>query len=203
MRGGRNRFGPMYKQDRALKQQKKALIQASGFTIENSLVSSELHGDLTFNGGCHHISIFHSAMLPMSQPPLLCSSQPFSLPGDSQYHCMTFSKGTVKSEQVNNCASSPDSAAGISSEVLHSRPFSPESSSMPQLVMEFLRCDPDELQLQHKTTAHLLQEQLSWEKPGKPSTFRHMCLMADQMLFSIVEWARTSIFFKQLKVIRC
>ncbi|XP_053138125.1 steroidogenic factor 1 isoform X2 [Hemicordylus capensis] len=34
MRGGRNKFGPMYKRDRALKQQKKALIRASGFKLE-------------------------------------------------------------------------------------------------------------------------------------------------------------------------
>uniref|UniRef100_S4RB56 Nuclear receptor domain-containing protein n=1 Tax=Petromyzon marinus TaxID=7757 RepID=S4RB56_PETMA len=29
MRGGRNKFGPMYKRDRALKQQKKAIIRAT------------------------------------------------------------------------------------------------------------------------------------------------------------------------------
>ncbi|XP_053287173.1 nuclear receptor subfamily 5 group A member 2, partial [Pleuronectes platessa] len=34
MRGGRNKFGPMYKRDRALKQQKKALIRANGLKIE-------------------------------------------------------------------------------------------------------------------------------------------------------------------------
>uniref|UniRef100_A0A8C6Y040 Steroidogenic factor 1 n=2 Tax=Elapidae TaxID=8602 RepID=A0A8C6Y040_NAJNA len=34
MRGGRNKFGPMYKRDRALKQQKKALIRANGFKLE-------------------------------------------------------------------------------------------------------------------------------------------------------------------------
>nr|XP_020640340.1 nuclear receptor subfamily 5 group A member 2 isoform X4 [Pogona vitticeps] len=34
MRGGRNKFGPMYKRDRALKQQKKALIRANGLKLE-------------------------------------------------------------------------------------------------------------------------------------------------------------------------
>ncbi|KAJ6652868.1 hypothetical protein lerEdw1_010586 [Lerista edwardsae] len=36
MRGGRNKFGPMYKRDRALKQQKKALIRANGFKLESA-----------------------------------------------------------------------------------------------------------------------------------------------------------------------
>ncbi|XP_063000664.1 steroidogenic factor 1 [Elgaria multicarinata webbii] len=36
MRGGRNKFGPMYKRDRALKQQKKALIRANGFKLETA-----------------------------------------------------------------------------------------------------------------------------------------------------------------------
>ncbi|XP_070614946.1 LOW QUALITY PROTEIN: steroidogenic factor 1 [Erythrolamprus reginae] len=34
MRGGRNKFGPMYKRDRGLKQQKKALFRANGFKLE-------------------------------------------------------------------------------------------------------------------------------------------------------------------------
>ncbi|XP_062815396.1 steroidogenic factor 1 isoform X2 [Anolis carolinensis] len=38
MRGGRNKFGPMYKRDRALKQQKKALIRANSFKLEGAAV---------------------------------------------------------------------------------------------------------------------------------------------------------------------
>nr|XP_028571190.1 steroidogenic factor 1 [Podarcis muralis] len=36
MRGGRNKFGPMYKRDRAMKQQKKALIRANSFKLETA-----------------------------------------------------------------------------------------------------------------------------------------------------------------------
>nr|AGA54133.1 nuclear receptor subfamily 5 group A member 1b [Dicentrarchus labrax] len=207
MRGGRNKFGPMYKRDRALKQQRKALIQANGFRIESSplLVSSTHQRDLTFTGGLHQVPILHSASLPAAQNDRI-SYQPQSLllpsysPAATQYQGTSFSNWTIKSERTNNCASSPGPAAGVGSDELHLRAFSPQGPRMPQLVMEFLRCDPDELQLQSKITARLVQEQTVWEKHGNLSTFSLMCLMADQMLFSIVEWARTSIFFKQLKV---
>ncbi|XP_031711520.1 steroidogenic factor 1-like isoform X3 [Anarrhichthys ocellatus] len=202
IRGGRNKFGPMYKHDRALKQQRKALIQASGFRIDSSppLGSSTQQRDLTFTGGLHPVPILHCTPLPTAQndrisyqPPSLCSLLPSDSPGVNQYQCSS-SNWTIKSEHVNN------SAAGIDSDELYSRPLSPSGPRMPQLVMEFMRCDPDELQLQNKITARLLQEHTDWEKHGNPSTFGLMCLMADQTLFAIVEWARTSIFFKQLKV---
>ncbi|KAM9337968.1 nuclear receptor subfamily 5 group A member 2-like [Symphorus nematophorus] len=203
MRGGRNKFGPLYKRDRALKQQRKALIQASEFKIESSPppVSSAHHRDLTFTDGLHPVPILHSSPLLIAQtdrisyqPPPLCSLLPSSTPAATQYPHSSFSNWTIKSEHINNCASSPGSTAGIISDEIYPGP------TMPQLVMEFLRCDPDELQLQNKITARLLREQTAWEEQGNPSTFSLMCLMADQTLFSIVEWARMSIFFKQLKV---
>ncbi|XP_074473560.1 nuclear receptor subfamily 5 group A member 2-like [Sebastes fasciatus] len=200
MRGGRNKFGPMYKRDRALKQQRKALIQAGGFRLDDGppLGSSTHQRDMTFTGGLHPVPILHSTSLPTAQsdrisyqPPTLCSLLPS--PGATQYQ--SFSNWTIKSEHANNCASPPGSA-----DELYLGPFSPQGPRMPPLVMEFLRCDPDELQLQNKITARLLQEHAAWEKHGNPRTFSLMCLMADQTLFSIVEWARASIFFKQLKV---
>lgn len=210
MRGGRNKFGPMYKRDRALKQQRKALIQASGFRIESSppLVSLTHQRDFTCTGGLHPVPILSTTPLATAQndsisyqPPSLCTPLHSNSPVATQYQCTSFSDGTVKSEHTNICTSSLGSAAGIyiDSDEVYSRPFSPHGPRMPQLVMEFVRCDPDELQLQNKITAHLQQEQ-GWEKHRNLITFSLMCLMADQTLFSIVEWARRSIFFKQLKV---
>lgn len=206
MRGGRNKFGPMYKRDRALKQQRKALIQASGFKIESSSAITTHHRDLTFTGGLLPFPILHSTSLPTTesdhisyQPTSLCSFLPSNSLVATQYQCTSFSNGTIKSEYIN-CASSTGAVAGIASYKLYSRPFSPQGFILPHLVSEFLRCEPDELQLHNKITTRLLQEQKGWEKQGNPNTFSLMCLMADQTLFSIVEWARTSIFFKQLKV---
>ena len=48
--------------------------------------------------------------------------------------------------------------------------------------------------------AYLQQEQASRSKHERLSTFGLMCKMADQTLFSIVEWARSSVFFRELKV---
>lgn len=211
MRGGRNKFGPMYKRDRALKQQRKALMQAGGFRQESSppLVASTHQRDFTFTGGLQPDPILHSAPLPTaqndsmsSQLQSLCSLLPSNSPGAAQHQCTLLSNWTIKSE-CNDHASSPGSAAGvyINSDELYSSSL--QGPGLPPLVMEFLRCDPDELQLQNKSTARLLQEQTGWNQHGNPNTFSLMCLLADQMLFFMVEWARTSIFFKQLKVRSC
>ncbi|XP_068191746.1 nuclear receptor subfamily 5 group A member 2-like [Antennarius striatus] len=192
MRGGRNKFGPMYKRDRALKLQRKASIHAGGFS---STVMSSMHQlDFTFAGGFSPVSILQSIQLPTAQnspispqPPSQCSLLP-SCPDPS-------ASWAPKSENPISDLSFPGSAAGSSSDKL-----SVPGPRIPYLVLELLRCDPDELQLQNKINDHLLQEQTNWEKPGSCSTFGLMCLMADQMLLSIVDWARTSLFFKQLKV---
>ncbi|XP_028457313.1 steroidogenic factor 1-like [Perca flavescens] len=186
MRGGRNKFGPMYKRDRALKQQRKALVQVMGLRTDHRPHLG--YSDLTL----------HSSPLPPAkndpisyQPPSLCSlSLSSNSPAAPQYQCAVFSNWTRKSEHSSNCA--PGSATTVSSDP---GPFSPHGPRMPELVMEFVRCDPDELQLQSKISAGLLREQ-----PANPSTFSLLCLVADHTLLSIVEWARTSVFFKQLKV---
>ncbi|XP_071322799.1 steroidogenic factor 1b [Trachinotus anak] len=195
MRGGRNMFGPMYKQDRALKQQRKALIQAGGFRLESSqtLGYSAHERDFTFTGGLQPdsiVGVWSGTPLPTAQndcityqPPSLCSPLPSDSPG-----------------ATSDCANPPGSAEGIytDSDELHSS--SPQGPRMPQLVMEFLLWDSDELKLQTKVSARLQQEQTGWRRHENPISFSLMCLMADQTLLSIVEWARTSIFFKQLKV---
>ncbi|XP_034402717.1 nuclear receptor subfamily 5 group A member 2-like [Cyclopterus lumpus] len=197
IRGGRNKFGPMYKRDRALKQQREALIQASGFRIDSSppMGSSTQQRDLTFTADLHSVPVLHCTPLHTAQNhrisyqhPSLCSLLPPDSAGVNQYQCASSSNWTIKSEHANSAA------------VIYSRPLSPRGPRMPQLVIEFVRCDPDELQLQNKIAARLLQEHTGWEKHSDPSNLCLMCHMADQTLFSIVEWARTSIFFKQLKV---
>lgn len=73
-------------------------------------------------------------------------------------------------------------------------------SSIPHLILELLKCEPDEPQVQAKIMTYLQQEQANRSKHEKLSTCGLMCKMADQTLFSIVEWARSSIFFRELKV---
>ena len=71
-------------------------------------------------------------------------------------------------------------------------------ASIPHLILELLKCEPDEPQVQAKIMAYLQQEQSNRQE--KLSTFGLLCKMADQTLFSIVEWTRNSIFFRELKV---
>jgi nuclear receptor subfamily 5 group A protein 2 len=71
-------------------------------------------------------------------------------------------------------------------------------ASIPHLRLELLKCEPDEPRIQAKIMTYLQQEQSNRQE--KLSTFGLLCKMVDQILFSIVDWARSSIFFRELKV---
>ncbi|PNJ50077.1 LOW QUALITY PROTEIN: NR5A2 isoform 4, partial [Pongo abelii] len=210
MRGGRNKFGPMYKRDRALKQQKKALIRANGLKLEAmSQVIQAMPSDLTISSAIQNI---HSASkgLPLNHaalPPTDYDRSPFvtspismtmpphgSLQGYQTYG--HFPSRAIKSEYPDPYTSSPESIMGYS--YMDSYQTS-SPASIPHLILELLKCEPDEPQVQAKIMAYLQQEQANRSKHEKLSTFGLMCKMADQTLFSIVEWARSSIFFRELK----
>ncbi|XP_061589482.1 nuclear receptor subfamily 5 group A member 2-like [Cololabis saira] len=190
MRGGRNKFGPIYKRDRALKQQKTALIQAHRFGQESRTGSSMHQRDVTF--------ILHDTLLNTNHPSTTSSFVP-SVPAAVIQQQDSYSNWTIKSECSDISAASTGFAAGIfiDQHEAYSRVVLTPGPRMPQLMMEFLRCDPDEVQLQ-KITAHLHQELTGCHLAS--STFSHMFVIADQLLRSIVDWARASIFFKQLQV---
>ncbi|XP_006892156.1 PREDICTED: nuclear receptor subfamily 5 group A member 2-like isoform X1 [Elephantulus edwardii] len=211
MRGGRNKFGPMYKRDRALKQQKKALIRANGLKLEAmSQVIQAMPSDLSISSAIQNI---HSASkgLPLNHaalPPTDYDRSPFvtspismtmpphgSLQGYQTYG--HFPSRAIKSEYPDPYTSSPESLMGYS--YMDSYQTS-SPASIPHLILELLKCEPDEPQVQGKIMAYLQQEQANRSKHEKLSTFGLMCKMADQTLFSIVEWARSSIFFRELKV---
>ncbi|XP_060251913.1 nuclear receptor subfamily 5 group A member 2 isoform X4 [Ovis aries] len=211
MRGGRNKFGPMYKRDRALKQQKKALIRANGLKLEAmSQVIQAMPPELSISSAIQNI---HSASkgLPLNHaalPPTDYDRSPFvtspismtmpphgSLPGYQTYS--HFPGRAIKSEYPDPYTSSPESIMGYSY-VDSYQTSSP--ASIPHLILELLKCEPDEPQVQAKIMAYLQQEQANRSKHERLSTFGLMCKMADQTLFSIVEWARSSVFFRELKV---
>ncbi|KAI4536608.1 hypothetical protein MG293_012811 [Ovis ammon polii] len=210
MRGGRNKFGPMYKRDRALKQQKKALIRANGLKLEAmSQVIQAMPPELSISSAIQNI---HSASkgLPLNHaalPPTDYDRSPFvtspismtmpphgSLPGYQTYS--HFPGRAIKSEYPDPYTSSPESIMGYSY-VDSYQTSSP--ASIPHLILELLKCEPDEPQVQAKIMAYLQQEQANRSKHERLSTFGLMCKMADQTLFSIVEWARSSVFFRELK----
>ncbi|KAK1327955.1 hypothetical protein QTO34_012377 [Cnephaeus nilssonii] len=189
MRGGRNKFGPMYKRDRALKQQKKALIRANGLKLEAmSQVIQAMPPELGLSSAIQSI---HSASkgLPLSHaalPPTDYDRSPFV---------------TSPSEYPDPYTSSPESLLGYP--YLDGYQAAGSPASIPHLILELLKCEPDEPQVQAKIMAYLQQEQAGRGKHERLSTFGLMCKMADQTLFSIVEWARSSVFFRELKVRPC
>ncbi|CAH6787718.1 Nr5a2 [Phodopus roborovskii] len=209
MRGGRNKFGPMYKRDRALKQQKKALIRANGLKLEAmSQVIQAMPSDLTISSAIQNI---HSASkgLPLNHaalPPTDYDRSPFvtspismtmpphgSLQGYQPYG--HFPSRAIKSEYPDPYTSSPESMMGYSYMDAY-QTSSP--ASIPHLILELLKCEPDEPRIQGRISAQLQEEQVK-NRHEKLNTFGLMCKMADQTLFSIVEWARSSIFFRELK----
>uniref|UniRef100_A0A8C7ZWY7 Nuclear receptor subfamily 5, group A, member 2 n=1 Tax=Oryzias sinensis TaxID=183150 RepID=A0A8C7ZWY7_9TELE len=233
MRGGRNKFGPMYKRDRALKQQKKALIRANGLKIEAmSQVMQAVPTDLTISSAIQNIHSAASKGLPLTHhsghhsshhhhhhhhhhatalPPTDYDRSPFvtspvsmampphagSLQGYQAAYGHFQSTRTIKSEYPDPYTSSPESIMGYAYVDAYQSGSPP---SFPHLIVELLKCEPDEPQVQAKILTYLQQEQASRGKHEKLNTFGLMCKMADQTLFSIVEWARSSIFFRELKV---
>lgn len=201
----------MYKRDRALKQQKKALIRSNGFKLESALPppASPLQTDYS---SLHSLPTISKGLLPSTPSSITPTDYEANLYGPSpvgmamqthvplttQYQYTAFSSRAIKAE-CPDYTSSPESLTGYP----YPDPYpstSPQPPGLPPLVVELLRCDPDELVVQNKIVAHLQQEQSGRARTDKASTFSVMCRMADQTLFSIVEWARSCIFFKELRV---
>lgn len=204
----------MYKRDRALKQQKKALIRSNGFKLESVAPppASPLQTDYSFTGTLHSLPTISKSLLPSTPssitptdyeanlygPPSLGMAMQSHVPLTTQYQYTAFPGRAIKAE-CPDYTSSPESLTGYPYPDMYPS-ASPQPPSLPPLVLELLRCDPDELVVQNKIVTHLQQEQSGRGRLDKPSTFSLMCRMADQTLFSIVEWARSCIFFKELRV---
>ncbi|KAM3825404.1 steroidogenic factor 1 [Vipera latastei] len=142
MRGGRNKFGPMYKRDRALKQQKKALIRANGFKLETvpppgpppppivSPVQAVDYGGLppTLHGLVHHQHPAGpakglpppsaAAMTPVDYQRSPYGTPALAAPGPpgpgpvSGYHYPPFASRAIKSEFPEPYAAHPAHEAG-------------------------------------------------------------------------------------------
>ncbi|XP_042534690.1 steroidogenic factor 1 [Dipodomys merriami] len=205
MRGGRNKFGPMYKRDRALKQQKKAQIRANGFKLETGppmgvppppppapdyMLPPNLHAPepkgLASGPASGPLGDFGAQALPMAVP-----STHGSLAG---YLYPNFSGRTIKSEYPEPYAS-PQQQPGPP--YGYSESFS-GGPTVPELILQLLQLEPEEDQVRARILG-CLQEPAK-NRSDQPAAFGLLCRMADQTFISIVDWARRCMVFKELEV---
>ncbi|XP_067165178.1 steroidogenic factor 1 [Apteryx mantelli] len=212
MRGGRNKFGPMYKRDRALKQQKKALIRANGFKLETvPPMLSPAAGDYGLPASLQGLHAVPKALppSPAALVPLDYERSPYgtpalagALPGHAPlpaYHYPAFPGRAIKAELPDQYAAGPEAAAAAGGYGYAEGYAGAAAPDLPELILKLLQLEPDEAQVKARILGCLQQEQ-GKGRHEKLSTFGLMCRMADQTLFSIVEWARSCVFFKELEV---
>ncbi|XP_015278517.1 PREDICTED: steroidogenic factor 1 [Gekko japonicus] len=210
MRGGRNKFGPMYKRDRALKQQKKALIRANGFKLETApQIVSPVQADYGLPASLHGVA--HPAskgLQPTAMTPVDYERSPYGTPAMgmpvpghgplSGYHYPSFPSRAIKSEYPDHYAHPHEAAPAYTYPEAYPN-SSPAAPDVPDVILKLLQLEPDETQVKARILACLQQEQAK-SRHDKLSPFGLMCKMADQTLFAIVEWARSCLFFKELEV---
>ncbi|XP_029946366.1 nuclear receptor subfamily 5, group A, member 5 [Salarias fasciatus] len=248
MRGGRNKFGPLYRRDRQMKQRRMYnQEQTAPNRIKTEPAQTHCpHAPSDFHGigsqtslppssdASHHYHTYPSGMGHSSESlPLDCSMNtgrgltPPSLPYPALYHCTLPGYPQEKGGIHSSCSSAPANYAGHSTQ---NHPFTPRSTPAsspcstpssstafsqafsqvpaasplatvtPSFLGQLLEGEQDESQLCAKVLASLQREQANRGKHDRLNTFSIMCKMADQTLFGLVEWARNSSLFKELKV---
>ncbi|CAB0029380.1 unnamed protein product [Trichogramma brassicae] len=141
MRGGRNKFGPMYKRDRARKLQMMRQRQLAIQTLSRGTALGD------------------AVSYPNTVAPLFHIKQEIQIP------------------QVSSLTSSPDSSpspAAVAAGLVGGNGNNPAGSGGVSGSQTYNQCEVD--------------------------LFELMCKVLDQNLFSQVDWARNSCFFKDLKV---
>ena len=199
MRGGRNKFGPMYKRDRALKQQQRNRIIASARAVSTpgnpdiSMAIKNIHAAASRSSG---LPPPPAVVLrdPLNKGPIMNIPQPMSLPQNGygvppQIQPLNY----TTSGPIQPPTSSPPPPASSTSPLS----VKAEPDHTPKLILELVRSEPDQAQLQAKVSSYL-QTAMGMTVPG--DFFSMICKLADQTLFAFVDWARNSLFFKELKV---
>lgn len=199
----------MYKRDRALKQQKKALIRANGFKLETMpQIVSPVQNEYGLSSTIHSIHAMSKTLPPnpAALTPIDYERSPYGTPSLGMtvpshaplagYHYSSFPNRTIKSEYPDHYTNAHESMPAYVYPETYPSSSPPD---IPEVILKLLQLEPDEAQVKARILACLQQEQ-GKGRHDKLSTFGLMCKMADQTLFSIVEWARSCIFFKELEV---
>ncbi|KAK6311394.1 hypothetical protein J4Q44_G00170580 [Coregonus suidteri] len=247
MRGGRNKFGPLYRRDRQMKQQRGVYhhqqhnttpyrIKLESAQTHQPSVSNDIHLMSSHtsaplpSGNFHQSQAYPSNMGHSELPPMLldCTmnrdrgalAPPPSLAYPGLYHrsfhvggsgypqekseMMPYSYGPAPpTPPIPNGLLTPLTTPTTTPSSTPSSTPTPTSiltAPTPSFLAQLLEGEPDESQLCAKVLASLQREKASRGKHDRLNTFSIMCKMADQTLFGLVEWARNSALFKELKV---
>ncbi|XP_048488785.1 nuclear hormone receptor FTZ-F1 isoform X4 [Plutella xylostella] len=203
MRGGRNKFGPMYKRDRARKLQMMRQRQIAVQTLRGTLGE----GGLVLGFGTSHyaavpvkqeiqipqVSSLTSSPESSPGPALLAQQQPPQPPPPPSHD---------KWEAHSPHSASPDAfafdapATAAATPSSTAEPTSTETLRVSPMIREFVQTI-DDREWQNSLFG-LLQSQTY--NQCEVDLFELMCKVLDQNLFSQVDWARNTVFFKYLKV---
>lgn len=246
MRGGRNKFGPMYKRDRALKQQAIRQQQqlmancqmrlANGMdlfttssgempdikpdpaflmSVANSLGygMNNVNNNININQS-HHTTPGTSPTGSGIPSPTISENSPHDLRLSVPASTLSQPHGTLNSDSQeafnsNSGGNFFPSSGNMSSSGYPSYypavapPHTSNMPMLPQLLVELKASALDEQEMKNKLLTFV--ETDFGREDINASTYqfkllRLLCRLSDQLLFLMVEWARTSVFFRELKV---
>lgn len=234
MRGGRNKFGPLYRRDRQMKQQRGFYHTANTFPcrVKQEGPQTSIHHDFPFSNQSPATPDHYHPPQPV--PPSISQSEfpmllDCTIPRDrtltdpslsfhTLYYPGSYGCSQEKRDLTFNYSPASTLPSGPLSPTLLTTPVStpastPSSTPNPHILTpnvtpnpsscflsQLLQAEPDEKQLCMRVLASLQREQACRGKHDRLNTFSIMCKMADQTLFGLVEWARNSTLFKDLKV---
>ncbi|XP_059477884.1 nuclear hormone receptor FTZ-F1 isoform X2 [Neocloeon triangulifer] len=204
MRGGRNKFGPMYKRDRARKLQllRQRQMTVGGVVRGGTLMAGGNDSGLSYspNGG-YSPAAASSAMHIKQEIQIPQVSSLTSSPDSSPSPIAAQLMGNSVPQMIGSSNNLLNSGSGAFASAASTAPSGSAVAQalgpkMSPLIREFVQgVDDREWQ---SSLFGLLQNQTY--NQCEVDLFELMCKVLDQNLFSQVDWARNSIFFKDLKV---
>ncbi|KAK1876943.1 Nuclear receptor subfamily 5 group A member 2 [Dissostichus eleginoides] len=199
MRGGRNKFGPLYRRDRQMKQRKSHMYPSGmGQSSAPMPIDCEMNADRELTP----LSLPYPGLYHRIYPGYLQEKGEITFsysPAPANYVHPTLNDSfTPISTPTQSPCPTPNSAIPFSRAPTQTHYTS--GTLTPNFLSQLLEGEPDESQLRSKVLASLQREQANRGKHDRLNTFSIMCKMADQTLFGLVEWARNSALFKELKV---
>ncbi|XP_015803974.1 nuclear receptor subfamily 5, group A, member 5 isoform X2 [Nothobranchius furzeri] len=240
MRGGRNKFGPLYRRDRQMKQNKantdlyRIKMETTqtlqppndpqwigSHTSDPSSSSAVQLSRIMYPAGMGHLSESTSLDCPINHHKVLAPPSmsyhgvycPFpGYPrdkGEREFSCSPTATHYPMPSTPNplfmqrSMSASPHCPTTSSASFLSGQAPTQTlitTTSTPSFLNQLMEGEQDEAQLSAKVLASLQREQANRGKHDRLNTFSIMCKMADQTLFGLVEWARNSSLFKELKV---